>query len=815
MTMVTKSGTNDFHGSLFGYHRNSALDARNFFDRKVPGVQERRLPAFVRNNFGGAVGGPIQQDKLFFHVVYEGVRERLGITNLINVIPASAKVDGGAGGVAQIAPIIKPWLDLFPNPNLPNNQYTFSSTRAAREDFAQARVDYTLSPNSTLFARHTIHDSNRTLPLTYPQFQDFEISRNQFLGVSENHIFSPALLGTFRFAYIRSRLAAVPNGGINGPQFSMVAGRDIGSIGIGGISGGFGGTSFNPQVADQDTYSGAADLFYSLGVHSLKFGVSVTHEKPYMVVSTATRGAISFTSLTSFLLGQPDSYNATKPGSVPERTYQYQTFGFYVQDDMRLTRSFTLNLGLRYEFNTTMTEVSGLGSYIRDVQRDAVPTVDPQVIRNPSLKNFSPRLGFAWDVRGDEKTAVRGGFGLLYDVNQIASGLIITPTAMPPFSGQSSVINPGSFTLPFFFPPESVGKRIRGVDYLMQQPHMLQYNLTIERELPWNTGLNLGYVGSRGINIPTWTEGNPTVWGGIPEGRNCVPRPANVPLVLNGPKCWLGNELRTNPNWDDFNFVTARSNTWYNSFQVTLMKRLGHGLQFQNGYTWSKTLDENQSLLSTENSATGSISVDPSNRRLDKGRAAFDVRHNWRFNAIYRPPDLISQGGGASAKLLNGWWISGIIKGNTGYPFSPSLSANRSRSRTGGAGSDFPNLAPGRTFEDIILGGPDRYFDPTGFEIQPAGFLGTAGRNILDGPGVFSVDFTLAKDTPVRYLGEEGRLEFRAEFFNILNRVNFGSPSRAVYAGTADVQAPLATAGRITNTRGTSRQVQLALKLLF
>jgi hypothetical protein len=189
------------------------------------------------------------------------------------------------------------------------------------------------------------------------------------------------------------------------------------------------------------------------------------------------------------------------------------------------------------------------------------------------------------------------------------------------------------------------------------------------------------------------------------------------------------------------------------------------------------------------------------------------LRHSWSFNAVYRLRDFSS--GGLSAALLNGWWLSGILKVHSGYPFSPGLSTNRSRSKTLGAASDFPDFAPGRTTEDIILGGPDRYFDPTGFAIQPAGFLGNVGRNILEGPGFASLDFTLAKDTPLGFLGESGNLEFRAEFFNILNRANFAVPSRGVYAGTADVQAPLATAGRITSTVGTSRQVQLALKILF
>jgi hypothetical protein len=498
-------------------------------------------------------------------------------------------------------------------------------------------------------------------------------------------------------------------------------------------------------------------------------------------------------------LGQPTVYNAVTPGSVLDRTYHFTTLGFYAQDDFRVRTNLTLNLGLRYEFLTQPREVRGHGAALRDVQRDAETTLGPP-FENPSLRNFSPRFGFAWDVQGNGRTALRGGFGLLYDIATLGSSLIVGSTATPPFSTISTVPRPASLSLPLRFPPEFAGRGLRTVDYHIQQPHMLHYNLTVERQLPLEMALTVAYGGSRGINIMQSVEGNPTVPQILPDGR----------------KFWAGDEPRVNPHWTNIEFKTAGGNSWYNSLQVGLNKRLSQGLQFQSSYTWSKAIDETQAQLGADNSNEGAFPSDPGDRRRDKGPSSFDLTHNWRLNAIYRLPDLTSSEGGLG-NLLNGWWMSSIVSLQTGYPFTPVLNSNRSRSKVAGgaAGIDRPDLVPGRNKKNIVLGKPDRYFDPSGFTIPVEGFLGTAGRNILRGPGLANVDFSLAKDTPIPFLGETGKLEFRAEFFNILNRANFALPARAVFAGLRDVEAPLPNAGRITSTATTSRQIQFALKILF
>ena len=806
MVIVSKSGTNKFHGSVFEYLRNSALDARNFFDRQTA-FNQRRLPAFMRNSFGGSAGGPIKKDKTMFFVVYEGLRERLGATKLSSTIPASARVDGGAGGVPQIAAVIRPLIALYPLPNLPNNQFTFPFTQPTREDYGQIRTDHTFSNNDTIFGRYTIDDTDVTLPLAFPQFKVINVSRSQYATLSEDHVFSPALLNTARFSYSRTRISALSPSGISGPQFSFVQGKEIGGINVAGLSP-LGPDAPDPVDLRQNVFTWSDDMFLTHGRHSWKFGTLINHYQQYMLVSTFGLGSVNFADLASFLQARPLSYQAVTAGSILDRTYHLNSIGFYVQDDLRVRSNFTLNLGLRYEFITQPQETKGHGAAVRDIQHDAQTTLGPP-FENPSLRDFSPRFGFAWDVMGNGKTSVRGGFGLLYDVGNLASALVVGTTATPPFSRQSAVTAPPTVTLPFVFPPEAAGKALRTVDYHIQQPHMLQYNLTVERQLPWKTALTLAYGGSRGINIVQTTEGNPT-----------------VPQVLaDGRKFWTGNEGRTNPNWAQVEFKEAGGNSWYNSLQFGLTKQLSSGLQFQSSYTWSKTLDETQSQLAAENNGSNSFASDPSNRKVDKGPAGFDVRHNWRFNTIYRLPETQSFGT-VGKKLLNGWWTSGILSLQTGYPFTPVLGSNRSRSKVnGGPGAiDRPNLVPGRSNDNIILGGPDRYYDATAFTIPTIGFLGNAGRNILRGPGFATLDFSLVKDTALGFLGENGKLEFRSEFFNLLNRANFTTPgigqsgynnAAVVYAGTADVQPPLATAGRITSTAGTSRQIQFALKLLF
>ncbi len=486
VVMVTKGGTNTLHGSLFEYFRNSTLDARNFFDYKTA-ASNRRLPAFTRNQFGGSVGGPIKKDKTFFFAVYEGLRQRLGVTTVSIVPGAACHVTTNnpcvAGG--NVAPVARPLLDLFPLPNLPGDKFTFPFTQPTRDDYGQGRVDHIFSPADSLFGRYTISDTTETNPLNYPQFRTLRFSRNEYTTFSENHIFSPGLLGTFRFSLSRTHPRNPSPSGLIGPQYSFVTGEEIGTLNIGGV------TSMGPNTAPNDfsqkilTWSG--DFFYTRGRHSLKLGTLINHYRQYLQNNNNSGGTVTFANVNNFLLGLASQYSVLTPGSLRERRYPFKTLGFYAQDDFRVLPNLTFNLGLRYEFLTVPNEVTGHGSALRDIQHDAKGTLGAP-FRNMSLLNFSPRFGFAWNVTGDGKTAVRGGFAELYDVGVTGVSMAIAAIGTPPFSSFSSVGTPSTLTLPFSFPSSLLGKSLRLLDYELRQPHILDYNLTLERQLPWQVG---------------------------------------------------------------------------------------------------------------------------------------------------------------------------------------------------------------------------------------------------------------------------------------------------------------------------------------
>lgn len=829
MIIVTRSGTNAFHGTVFDYLRNSALDARDAFNYKTARTP-RRLPNFVRNNYAGSFGGPIKKDKTFFFATYEGLRDSLGLTTFSTVIPASAKVNGGAGGVPQINPVIKPFLQFWPDPNLPNNGETYPASQPETETYGQLRVDQNFSATNTVFFRFTIDNTERLTPITFGQYATSTASYNQFDTLSYSHIFSPTLLNTARFSFSRANAPTHTVGPeITGPQYSFVAGVPAGAITIGGITGWSAGAV--PRATLQNIYTESDDLYYTRGRHALKFGVILSRFQRFLNAGAAPRGSISFANLTSFLLGQPTGYTVQTGSGTNQPFIRQDNFyapGFYAQDDLRVRSNLTLNLGLRYEFHTNYVETHDLASALRDRLHDATPTLG-QIFVNPSMPDVSPRFGFAWDIMGNGRTAVRGGIAYMY--NTLSPNSLSATQQTPPYILTSTVTNPPVLTsLPLTFPPGVASKSLGGVDYHLQQPRIMIWNLTVERQLPWQMVATAAYAGSRGYHLMNITDGNPV-----------------VPTILpDGTKFFVANAPRLNPNWGSYTLNEAESNSWYNALQVGLTKRLSKGFQFQSAYTFSKSIDEGSAETPGDNRNTSPYPADPNNLALEKSLSPIDVTHNWRFNAIYRLPGLASKGG-VLEKLLNGWELSGILALQTGYPFTPALVGNRSLSGVvGGTGSqlpDRPNLVPGRNNSNITsgttagcpgvaagqkLGTRDLWFDPCAFTLQPTGFLGTAGRDILRGPGFANLDFSIKKITPLRFLGERGELEFRAEAFNILNRTTLATPSGNgenvtaspggdVFAGAPQnaTELPLATAGKINVTTNISRQIQLALKIRF
>ena len=822
MTIVSKGGTNQFHGSAYEYIRNSAMDARNFFDR-VTATTPRRLPEFQRNQYGASLGGPIKKDRTFFFVVFESLRERLGVTSLVTTMPTGCKGPAGGtvtntacpllGSVASVtvAPIVTPFFSLWPTPNLPGNMFTFPYTQPTDEYYGQARIDQTISSNDSMFVRYTGDNDLEVLSGTLTGYGDSRTTRPQFATVSENHIFSSTLLNTARLSFSRTKLDGEAIDPVIGPNFSFAPGLPMGSItaGSGLVVIGIGGTE--PSVSTQNIYTISDDLFLTKGRHALKLGTLINHFRQAKVQGNNYRGAAAFNSIVQFLQAQPATLTLVTPGTTIDRDYRFWTEGFYAQDDWKVTARFTLNLGLRYEFATVPTERFNRVSNLVNILTDANFTVGP-IWKNNTLHNFSPRFGFGWDVMGDGKTAVRGGFGEPYDIANNNSMRDLGNASSPPFSSQSLVSNPATLTIPFAVTANAgTSSAIRPVDYNLKQTHALQWNLAVERQLPFQMALTVAYAGSRGLNIPILDEGNVT-----------------VPTILpNGQPFWSGTNPRMNPNWGSIEYAQNASGSWYNALQVGVQKRLQSGLQFQANYTWAKVEDETDEQIIGDSSIAPPY---PQNIKLEKAPAGFDVRQVFHLNTIYHFPQ--PAGGQFLTSLLRGWWAGSILTLQSGYPLTPRLSANRSRSLADllETSTDRPNLNPGRNNSNITsgtstgclgvpagtpLGTPNLFIDPCAFSIQPIGFLGNAGRDILTGPGTFGLDFSLAKDTALRRLGEAGKIEFRAEVFNILNHTNFAPPGNTIFAGTQDVQAPLSSAGQITRTATSARQIQFSLRLIF
>ncbi len=844
MVMVSKSGTNAFHGSLFEYHRNDNLDARNFFDYTADNdLDPKRLPPFVRNQYGGSIGGPIVQNKTFFHVVFEGLFDRKSESRVVDVLPDRCRVGNNCTGPADdddnptpgfdefgnpipIHPSTANLLELWPVANLSGNRFFDNPSTPTDQRYGQTRVDHNFGSNDSMFVRYTIDDTQSSQPRDLPGVARVSRTRNQYLSVSESHIFSPTVINQSRFTYNGATQQqdvgfSIAKFDQPGPGISLVEGKTIGVIEVGGLD------EWNPGANDpteyyQDMFSFGNDVFVTKGAHSLKFGGLYNWFEQFLVVNHDVRGKLEFADVTGFLLGQGDGFARAQDGARFNRKMRFSTIGFYLQDDWRVRPGLTLNLGLRYEFSTQPNEVTGQNGALRNIT-DPAGTPGPPFL-NSTKRNVSPRFGFAWDVTGNSMTAVRGGFGLLYDLGNMGAALR-AGSIVPPFG--SLITLEGDYfeeelpdlVLPIPIPDGLQGRSLEILDYHMRQPRLYSWNLTLQRQLPLDMAISAGYVGTRGVRLYRLREGNPTV-PTVCQSAPCFADPDDTDprnAIPAGTKYWPDGAPRISPHWDDIVLNGTAAGSWYHGLQTRLTKRVSNGLQFQTSYTWSKVLDDLQGQSASEYSdLNGDLGADPDNPRYEYGPASFDYTHNLNLSTIYHFPNFTSSDG-IGGKLANGWWMSNILSLNSGFPFTPVLQRQWGGSRIRGTESniDRPNIKPGRNNDNIILGTPEQWFDPTAYELQPRGTKGNSSRGHLRGPGFASLDLSIVKDTSVGFLGEAGKIVFRAEFFNLLNRVNFAAAQIRTFTGRRANESPRGNAGQIDETIAPSRQIQLALRLEF
>lgn len=906
MVIASKGGSNSFHGDAFDYLRNSALDARNYFDAP-PSIIGHRLPEFRRNNFGGSLGGPIRKDKTFFFIVYEGLRQNVGFTATDTVLPAACHVfnnpgtnsttlvnpagcapTGGLTATTNIPLVVQPLIALYPSPNLAGGLWTFPTNSLQNEDYGQARIDQNLGASDTLFGRYTIDKGNvnnaNTSTLTVDQGVAFPTNRavgtsiGQFLTVSENHIFSAALLNKAGLSFSRSNFPSdndwinnLPGiGNLGSPTYSFLGnGIPMGTIIVTGISNNGPNATFGPpNLHLENIYTFNDDVYYTRGKHAFKFGTLINRFNQADDSVLQSQGQLQFGSVANFMKGIPATYTAQTPGSQTNRDWIYNTFGFYAQDDYRATSKLTFNLGLRYEFMTSLHELNNQGYYFNNFLTASTPIRGP-VLDNPTYKNVSPRVGVAFDPTGSGKTAIRASYGLYYDVGNLGAVLGQQAFGAPPNTTTSQVNNSTAnavLTLPLTFPASAKGTALHTSTYNWTQPYTQQYSLSIERQLPGDMALTVSYVGLHGVHLWTEVEGNPTVPTSVVNGVDYWSTLTPGCGSKAPPTC------RENPNFGANTFDNTVGSSTFNALEVVVNKRLGHGLEFQNSYTYGKLLDttEGQLYAADCNGATGMFTgINPNNLRFDKGPACQDIRHNDRVNLVYHLPNLSSDNHFLS-KLASGWWTSSIVSLQGGYPFTPQVGIDRGE--TGVIASQIPDRVnvntaasiaatpctsqPGQTAagsnpcaytpipfnkSSVYTGNPNQWFNPAMFSMTPmvpcptnasltCGVLGNAERGLLRGPGLTQWNFSLVKDTAVPWLGEAGSIQFRAEVFNITNSPNFAMPNGTVFAGTVTAPsgtnpgtygpyslAPLGTAGQVTGTAvgDTSRQIQLALKLIF
>jgi outer membrane receptor protein involved in Fe transport len=800
---VTRSGTNDLHGSLFEFHRNSALDAKNYFDRASDPV-----PAFKRNQFGGTVGGRLHKDKTFFFVAYESLIERLGITGLTAVPDENARRGVIAGQAAfTVNPDAKVLLEtLFPLPNGRNlgggiAEYFFSRSQPTNEHFIQGRIDHRFSEHDTLFGRYTFDNGNvdRWASSTPPAAFTKERSRNQYLTIEAQHSFSGALLNTLRLGFNRSVQLAESVRTVELPASSLfVPGEPMGFITVRGVANDIGGDFRLPRFDRLNNYQLSDSLFWTKGAHALRFGFQGQRIHFNQFSYSQLGGIATFNNVTAFLRGQVGQFDFVLPQAQDGvRGYRQWLLGFFVQDDYKVKPNLTLNLGLRYEFATVPTEVQDRISNLRTVT-DAKVTVGNPWHSNPALKNFAPRLGLAWDPFKDGKTSVRAGFGIFHD--QILPKYYVFSGALnPPFMVRTSLTNVNLPLAPITATknPGNVLPALQTINFDLQSAYIMQYNLSIQRSLPGDVEVTIGYAGSRGNHLIRLGDANLAPY-----------------QILNGRTVFQPQLGRRNPNFSGIFQRVSDAQSFYNSAQLSVIKRYSSGFRAQLSYTFSHSVDDASGINSQDFNNNVQYVSNWYQRTTDRGLSAFAVKHNLTANWTYDLP-FAREAEGVTAVLFKGWQVNNIIALASGPPFTVRLGFNRSGNlnTTSFSANDRPDVVAG---VNPIIGRPDQYLDIRAFALPPLNTQGNLGRNTFIGPGLVAIDASLSKMFQV---GESRTLQLRAEVFNLPNHPNFAIPSGLTSftnAGSATAAPSVSpTFGKITSTTTTSRQIQLGLKFTF
>ena len=812
ITAITRSGTNALHGSLYEFLRNDALDARNFFD-----VQK---PPFRRNQFGASAGGPIWKNHTFIFGNYEGLRQSLTTTNVDTVPSQNARNGQLASGAVTVSPLVKPFLPLWPLPNgglLGNGdtgRFLLPTPDISNEDFATFRVDHTVSEHDSLSGTYLYDNANDNSPDALNVVNILNRTRRQTGSVQESHIFGPRLLNSVRVGFNRDlahTLDTTPGANPLGTDLSLgsVPGKTAPFINVTGLTGFSGGVGAQP-AADYafTTYQVYDDVSLQRGIHSMKAGFSlIRFQQNYLADARAT-GTFNFNSLSDFLTNKPSAYQAdiaTIPSglSVPAyppspRGLRQTAIGAYFEDDLRLTPRLTLNLGVRYEFATVPTEVHNRLGNLPSLTSTNVHVGSP-FFSNPTTKNFSPRVGLAWDPFGDGKTAVRASFGINDDLPLLYHYALIENYALPyfPYSTLNVPLPQGAFpTGAYQLLLSNLRLRAAYIDPNPPRSYVMKWNFNIQRTiLPGLIG-EVGYTGTRGVHVPfNVDDSNLVLPTATPQGY-VWPSPAGSGTVLN-------------PSFSGIRTLLYTNNSFYDGLALSLRKHWGHGLQLQGSFTWSKSIDEGSSEIAGNayaNSIAGLLWFDP---KVNRALSDFNIGRSAAISGLWDVPTPTSWSG-VSKAILGGWQAAGIFHVADGLPFTPLISGDALGLKDG-ATYDIPDRVSCASLTRPQ--NPSQYINVGCYQFPaPSTRLGNAGRNSIIGPGFANLDVSLLKNVSAAFIAESFKAQFRAEFFNLFNRANFGLPSNTLFTAAG---AAVGNAGLITSTATASRQIQFGLKLIW
>ena len=816
LNAVSRSGANELHGTFFEFLRNSKVDARNFFDSGT------EPPPFKRNQFGGTVTGPIRKDRLFFMTGFEILKNRLTET-YVSIVPDN---DVRQGAVFAIDSRVKPYLSLFPSPDvslgggLAENRTVVSLP--ADEYFFVTRIDQQVGDSDAWFFRYTFDDaSTRVVEEGSPTFPTRSESRQQYLSFTHTHFFSPRLLNSLRLGFTRPVVRAETDAltAVSESLLFVPGAPQFGRLNIPGITP-FGPDPLLPSSKVMNTYQISEDLLWNRGRHSLRTGLQFIRFQWNVFDNASASGEWTFSGLEEFLTLEKKQFDdgatdgttdlrVALPGSSADRAFRQSLLGLYVQDSFRMLPNFTMNLGLRYEFTSLIGDTRGRTVFLNDELRDAEPQVGPLMSRNPSLRNFAPRIGLSWSPAQDSKTLISAGFGIYFD--QIAEYMVDGKRNTPPFVTLVARTN----FVPFSSFPNAVeagsgaaaSRQVRIFEYQNPKtPTVYRYHLALQREFLPGLSARASYVGARGNSLARRYESNlfapPTTRS---DGRLFMP-PNQGPL---------------NPNFSSIDRSGTDSQSFYNSMLLSVSRSAWKGLSVDASYTLAKAIDEG----STAGNFTRHYGLD---RKLDRGLAFFHVTHRFVLNYFYTLPIGSGQrwgGSGWLSQVVGGWRVGGIFNLRTGLAVDPFY-----RIATPGFifVSSRPDLAPGASNNPIQgvtacqiadrppgqkLGTRERYFDPCAFIPPDPGTVGNAGRNIIIGPKVSTLDLSLQKDFAI---DSERSLQLRVEFFNLPNHTNFAEPGDDASTIFADAQGNYnAGGGQLSSTATNSRQIQFALRFSF